>query len=211
MLALMLNIVQFAYWNVQKKRKKGPDGKKASHWHMYKPVYLLLLATVQVLVQPTGMLVIGSWICDGTFTSDQLALGTTLVQNETTGLFIQADAGVPLPGNPVAGAYAPNGTFVCAPGLDESACAGLFATGSKGELLTGVYYSDGCDPTMKNFFFDGVANPNALTPTTTVGWCIQIFGTYLGFLFMFIGVCQATMLHKKVAAKWADIRRAAAA
>lgn len=204
MLALMLNIVQFAYWNVQKKRKKGLDGKKASHWHMYKPVYLLLLATIQVLVQPTGMLVIGSWICDGAFTSDQLALGTTVVQNETTGLFIQADAGIPLPGDPVAGAYAPNGTFVCAPALDETACTALVS------IVTGVFYSDGCDPDMKNFFFDGVADPSALTPTTTVGWCIQIFGTYLGFLFMFIGVCQATMLHKKIASKWADIRRAAA-
>jgi len=193
----MLNIVQFAYWNVQKKRKKV-DGQKAGHWYMYRPVYLLMLATVLVLIQPTGMLVIGSWICDGAFTSDQLNLGASVIQNSTSGAYIQAVDGVAVPGDHIAGQYLGNGTFQCVKGLD---CSDIIA------IPAGVYYSDGCSPTMKNFFFDGVANPNALTPTTTIGWCIQIFGTYLGFICMFVGVCQATMLHKKVAAKWADIQK----
>jgi len=114
MMTLMTNIVQFAWWNVQKKRK----GK--GHWHMYQPVYLLMVSSVLVCTQPTCMLVIGSF------------------------------------------------------GID-------------------------------NFFFDG-GNTNALVPNTVIGWMIQIFGTYLGFFLMFVGVCQATMLHKKLAKKWRDIR-----
>lgn len=119
MMTLMTNIVQFAYWNVQKKRK----GK--GHWHMYKPVYLLMVATVLVMVQPTCMLVIGSW-------------------------------------------------------------------------------------NLTNFFFENDPNlggsGSALVPNTVIGWMIQIFGTYLGFACMFVGVCQATMLHHKIAAKWKAIR-----
>jgi len=39
---------------------------------MYKPVYTLMLATILVLIQPTCMLVIGSWICDGQYSADQM-------------------------------------------------------------------------------------------------------------------------------------------
>lgn len=47
---------------------------------------------------------------------------------------------------------------------------------------------------------------NALVPNTTVGLCIQIFGTYLGFLLLFIGVFQATELHLKICGKWKEMR-----
>ena len=51
---------------------------------------------------------------------------------------------------------------------------------------------------------------NALVPNTTTGWMIQIFGTYLGFGFLFWGVIWATNLHNKIAKKWATIRRGGA-
>ena len=34
---------------------------------------------------------------------------------------------------------------------------------------------------------------------------IQIFGTYLGFGFLFWGVIWATNLHNKIAKKWAQV------
>merc|ERR1712166_937080 len=62
----MTNIIQFAYHSCQRMRRG--DG----HWYMYKPVYLVTLSTPMVLLQPTCMLIIGSWICDGNFSADQL-------------------------------------------------------------------------------------------------------------------------------------------
>ena len=115
MLALMTNITQFAWWKV--KSKKG-----LSHWAQFGPCYLLLVATVLVMIQPTSMLVIGSW------------------------------------------------------------------------------------DSIDNFFFDGDDNPSALTPNTTIGWLIQIFGTYLGFLLMFVAVFWATNLHTKIVKKWLAVR-----
>ncbi len=58
MLALMTNIIQFAWWKC--KAKKGVEG----HWNRFGPCYLLMIATVLILVQPTCMLVIGSYGSD---------------------------------------------------------------------------------------------------------------------------------------------------
>jgi len=204
MFALMTNIVQFAYWNVQKKRKKV-DGVKASHWYQYRPVYLLMVATVLVLLQPTCMLINGSWICDGSFTTDQLALdstNSTIMQN-ATGYYYVED------GSQIGTGYDMDGNFIFTNGFT---CADqakqTFPDGSAYPacIPKGTVYSDGCDPDMQNFFFDGGVT-QALVPNTTTGWMIQLFGTYLGFLLMFIGVCQATMLHVKIMKKWADIRK----
>lgn len=126
MLALMTNIIQFAWWKVKNK-------KNVSHCQKYGPVYILILSMFLVLIQPVCMLVIGSWAC----TDD--------------------DA--------------------------QTFC-------------------------IENFFFDGGKTTNALTPNTTIGWCIQIFGTYLGFLFLFVGVFWATQLHVKIAKKWSVLRNA---
>jgi hypothetical protein len=41
-----------------------------------------------------------------------------------------------------------------------------------------------------------------------VGTLIQVFGTYLGFAFMFTGVVWSTNLHLKIAKKWNAIRHA---
>jgi len=166
MLMLMTNIIQFAYWNC--KRMRQGQG----HWHMFRPAYLITLATPMVLLQPTCMLIIGSWICDGTFSADQL----TDPQVASDGWFY------------------PNGTF---------------STPAAVSIAKGTSYVDGCSDSMQNFFFDGGANSNALTPDTAVGWCIQIFGTYLGFIVMGVGVCQATLLHVKIMKRWRAIRGSA--
>lgn len=179
MLVLMTNIVQFAYWNVQRMRKKDSEGKPASHWYKYRPVYLLLVAMVLVNVQPMCMLIIGSWICDGAFTADQVDL-SKWAANNFTGNYYTAD-----------------GTFHAVNAANLTA------------LITeqkGAAEPDGCSPSMKNFFFDNAANPSAVVPNTAIGWVIQIFGTYLGFILMFVGVCQATMMHHKIAKKWSEVR-----
>jgi hypothetical protein len=43
-------------------------------------------------------------------------------------------------------------------------------------------------------------------PTKASGWVVQICLTWGGFVFMFIGVMQATQLHKKLAKRWRAIR-----
>jgi len=180
MLVLMTNIVQFAYWNVQRMRKKNGD-KPATHWYKYRPVYLLMVATILVNVQPMCMLIIGSWICDGAFTADQVD-PTALAANN-------------FPGN----YYDKNGTFHAVNKANLTAITG-------GQPTKGTDFVDGCSPSMRNFFFDNAANPTAVVPNTVEGWMIQIFGTYLGFILMFIGVCQATMMHQKLAKKWNELR-----
>lgn len=138
MLALMTNILQFAWWKC--KAKKGiPAGH---HWDRYGPCYLLIVATVLVLVQPTCMLVIGAYGSD--------------------------DDTMPCPAD------------------------------------------DASEPVnthhgMTNFFFEG-DDTNFIVPNTTVGTLIQVFGTYLGFAFMFTGVVWSTNLHIKIAKKWRAIR-----
>lgn len=172
MLMLMTNIIQFAYNSCNRMRTGG-------HWNKFKPVYYIIISTPMVLLQPTCMLVIGSWLCDGTFSADQLTADAVLCDK---------------PGNTTGcGFFHANGTF---------------SQPSMIAIPGGTYYVDGCSSSMKNFFFDNSDNPNALWPNTVVGWMIQIFGTYLGFIIMFVGVCQATQLHRKVANKWRQLRGA---
>ena len=154
---------------------------------MYQPVYLLMLSTILVLIQPTCMLIIGSWICDGQFSADQLDPSVTPCSGKAG--YCNAD------GSFAGVGFKADGTFDYTKG-DAAAVA----------IVKNTYYSDGCSPTMHNFFFDGGVT-QALVPNTTTGWMIQIFGTYLGFITMFVGVCQATMLHVKIARKWAAIRQ----
>lgn len=204
MFALMTNIVQFAYWNVKKKRKKQ------GHWYMYQPVYLLMLATILVLLQPTCMLIIGSWICDGTFSADQIDLtgggsDQTIfpcTDSQQCDGVLKADTQTGVVN--ATGYWSQDGTFT---GYFD-ALGNFKSTPGNSAVLSiaqNTFYSDGCNPDMQNFFFDGAVS-QALVPNTVTGWMIQIFGTYLGFACMFVGVCQATLLHVKIANKWNEIR-----
>jgi len=193
MTMLMTNILQFGYWTCKRSRRGH------GHWHMFRPVYLILLSTPMVLLQPVCMLVIGSWICKGAFSADQLACndaGTHCVTpcNDPT---------VPDVPTGCSGWYLANGTYYDPhPTLDNGE-----TLKSAVDVVLGTNYVDGCSDTMKNFFFDGGVDSNALTPNTVTGWMIQIFGTYCGFIVMFIGVCQATQLHVKIVKKWRAIRQ----
>lgn len=58
------------------------------------------------------------------------------------------------------------------------------------------------------FWDDSYCNGSqyAVFPTKATGWVVQILCTWGGFVFMFIGVLQATQLHKKMGKKWRSIR-----
>lgn len=43
-------------------------------------------------------------------------------------------------------------------------------------------------------------------PSKGTGWAVQILCTWGGFVFMFIGILQATQLHKKMGKQWNAIR-----
>lgn len=135
MLALMTNILQFSWWKCKAKKVEG-------HWNKFGPCYLLIIATILVMIQPTSMLVIGSYQDDDTL----------IICNE-------------------------DGTYTTE------------------ENFHGI----------NNFFFAG-DDTNSIVPNTTTGWMIQIFGTYLGFIFMFAGVVWSTNLHIKIKKKWSAIR-----
>lgn len=81
--ALMTNVVQFAWWTV--KSKKRPSW---THWDRYGPVYVLMVSTCLVMVQPTCMLVISSWGIDNFF-FDNSSNPNALVPNTLTGWMIQ--------------------------------------------------------------------------------------------------------------------------
>lgn len=65
-----------------------------------------------------------------------------------------------------------------------------------------------CDENGSAFWTDKYCTGAYLPtfPNKTEGWLIQIFCTWGGFVFMFIGVMQATQLHKKLQAKFRAIR-----
>ncbi|GAB5360085.1 hypothetical protein AAMO2058_000597100 [Amorphochlora amoebiformis] len=79
--ALMTNVVQFAWWTRKKKTR-------LTHCKKYGPVYLLMLSTCLVMVQPTSMLVISSFGTQNFF-FDGGSNTNALVPNTTTGWLIQ--------------------------------------------------------------------------------------------------------------------------
>jgi hypothetical protein len=61
-----------------------------------------------------------------------------------------------------------------------------------------------------NYFWDEsycTGQKLPIFPTKASGWAIQILCTWGGFVFMFVGVMQATQLHKKLGKRWRAIRR----
>jgi hypothetical protein len=48
-------------------------------------------------------------------------------------------------------------------------------------------------------------------PNKGFGWFIQVAFTWGGFVFMFVGILQATQLHRKFLNKWRAVRRSSAA
>merc|ERR1711871_684742 len=177
MLALMLNIVQFAWWSV--KRDKTPK----SHCERFLPVYIVLFSTVLIMVQPVSMLVIGSWASIDNCFFDGADFRAPCVVNSDCGSGMCLSTAFNCTGTPVPGI----------PGaVIDGSCTQLDA--------------DGVDCTIVGIDCSCGMDSNALVPNTTIGWVIQIGCTYFGFIVMFIGVFMATKLHKKIARKWHALR-----
>ena len=73
MMALMTNILQFAYWKVKK--------RKGTHWQRKGPLWLIGFSSLLVLTQPVCMLVIGSWESMPNFFFDGGDMGAKCVEN----------------------------------------------------------------------------------------------------------------------------------
>lgn len=83
MFGLMTNILQFAWWKCKAKKNLEPG-----HWNRYGPCYILMIATVLVLVQPTCLLIITSWDLNNFF-FDGDDDPSALVPNTVIGILIQ--------------------------------------------------------------------------------------------------------------------------
>lgn len=140
---------------------------------MFRPVYILVLSTLLVLVSPTVKMVIDAWFCDDSFSADQIDLSSGAPGQLVNGSYPY-------------GFYYKNGTYSLPADISTKA---------------GVYYVDGCSPSLQDFTWDDASDGK-----TTMGWLIQLVGTYFGFLLMFVGVCQATNLHGKFLDKWRKLR-----
>jgi len=166
MMTVMTNVVQFAFHTVSRKRRNKP------HCQKFGPVYLLVVATLLILVQPVCMLVIGSWASmpnfffDGGDTGDACTSDSMCHNGCMASFFDCDDHSGACNQLSCADAHKLNATLPCSCAMDSG----------------------------------------AIVPNTTVGLCIQIFGTYLGFLLLFIGVFQATELHHKICKKFAEAR-----
>lgn len=186
MFGLMSNIVQFAWWTVKKKRAGRP------HCSQFGPVYVLLVSSLLVLTQPVCMLVIGSWSDMDNFFFDYY-LGSP------PQCLTRADCGANKHPH-LTGSCTSTTNFTCSSNsfsgdkthIDDN-CAMVNCTAAPAPARASL----GCFCDVK---------VTALAPDTTIGWVIQIFGTYLGFLLMFIGVFWATQLHIKIYNKWKGLR-----
>lgn len=66
-----------------------------------------------------------------------------------------------------------------------------------------------CSAPGGNVFWDAsycTGQKYAVLPTVWTGWMVQIFCTWGGFIFMFVGVLEATQLIKKMSGRWRSIR-----
>lgn len=65
-----------------------------------------------------------------------------------------------------------------------------------------------CDWSGNTFWDESYCTGQKLPifPTQTSGWLVQILATWGGFVFMFVGIMQATQLHKKFLNKWYAVR-----
>ena len=223
MFALMTNILQFGWWKVKGK-------KNLSHWKKNRPLYSLLLAMFLVCTQPVCMLVIGSWedmpnfffnggdmnspcTVDSQCSSKSCSSGDNsfLINNlwDATGCSTAAPAWAngywdgsastveQMYSYCTAANLTINPTQPNAMGMLCSPAAGCEKAPVVDDIASCQAGDDQCVCGMDS---------NALVPNTTIGWCIQIFGTYGGFFLMFCGVFEATNLHKKILKKWRALR-----
>lgn len=193
MMMLMFNLVQFIWWTCKSKRS-------GTFWQVHQPTMLVLLSAIMTNIQPMMILAIGSWeLCCGPCYNFLDPSKNNTWPNKPTKW-----AAGPGSCSPSGLTYPPWSSGLARP------CGSSPSKWSPAQLAGTTL--DGLDG--GNIFWDisyCSGGNYALFPTQWQGWCVQIFCTWGGFLFMFIGVFQATALHVKFAAKWRAIRRGNAA
>jgi len=186
MMCLMFNLVQFIWWTCNSKRS-------GTFWQVHQPTMLVLLSAILTNIQPMMILAIGSWeLCCGPCYNFQDPNSTTVPKAHwPAGPSSCSSTGLTYPPWS-SGASRPCGsapTPWTAAQMAKTTLDGL----DGGNVFWDISYCAG--------------KTLSLFPTQWQGWCIQIFCTWAGFAFMFVGVFQATALHLKFAAKWRAVRR----
>jgi len=148
---------------------------------VHMPTLFTLAAAIMVNIQPMWILIIGSWkLCCGT--NWQMGHGCS------PDVLAQGHGCVKDPTDPEGLIWNPTG-FSFSPWVDGAPRS--------------------CSSPGGNVFWDvGYCGGKQLStfPTVVWGWLIQIFFTWGGFVFMFIGIMQATQLHVKLRKQWRQIR-----
>lgn len=150
--------------------------RRGSCWQVYQPAIWTLLSSFMVNFQPLAILVIGSW-------SLCCAPCCADVADPTTDACFMANV------TNVAGSCSSTGKtyppWPKTPDVPRPCSMG-------GNLFWDQSYCTG--------------GKIPIFPTQRIGWFIQISLTWGGFVFMFIGVMQATQLHRKLQKRWRQIR-----
>jgi len=156
--------------------------RSGSFMDIHRPTLFVLASAILVNIQPLWILIIGSWkFCCAECTTFGLDAKCT-------------STGMTYPLWPV-GTGSCNVTADCVSGdiCNMNVCKPTRECSFGGNVFWDMSYCKG-----KNY---------AIFPTQWQGWMVQIVCTWGGYILMFIGVFQATALHKKFGAKWRAIRR----
>lgn len=155
--------------------------RRGSCLQVYQPVIWTLLASVMVVFQPLWILVIGSWhLC----CADCSTFLPDVKDVNITGCVVDVAKGI-------------------------SSCLSCTSTGMTYPPWPNTANEGRTCDTSGNLFWDKsycTGKKIPIFPTKASGWIVQVCLTWGGFVFMFIGVLQATQLHKKLGKRWRAIR-----
>lgn len=155
------------------------QSRRGTCLQVHQPTLWTLAATILVNIQPMWILIIGSWsLC-----CNYAGAGPTTGKDALPGgSAFTNSSGLPL--------ISPSGYSFQPWPADPDTIRECAAPG--GNVFWDVSYCSGAKLSV--------------FPTVAAGWVIQILCTWGGFVFMFIGVMQATQLHVKLKKQWRQIR-----
>jgi len=176
--AMTTNIIQYVY-------SKCSELRGGPHFSRWMPFYLMLLASVLMILQPLSIFIMDSWGCAGQFTADQI---TTDVQ-----LCTSRDAHGQLRPSGCSGYYEMDGSYTSGYYPDgEAAASGVSAAASSG-------YPSGCSDGFNEWMGTPVAMHYRISQLVNCG-------LYTGFACMFVALLSATGILSKLRRQWGAVR-----
>lgn len=169
--AMTTNIIQYVY-------SKCSELRGGPHFSRWMPFYLMLLASVLMILQPLSIFIMDSWGCDGLFTADQISTDVQLCSKR------DSQGQLRPPG--CTGYYEMDGSFT------STATSGVSASASSG-------YPSGCSDGFSQWMGTQVAMHYRISQLVNCG-------LYTGFTCMFVALLSATGIISKVRRQWGDVR-----